>query len=172
MSKAPLPNKIDPRRSAEQGLSYEGSLALQQMVRLASYLVGDEGAVDVSLSFGKDEEGIRYVKGEAEGTVRMLCQRCLEPVRIELKAQLNLGMVSSEEAASKLPRRYDPLVTQGDPQELYRALEDELILSLPLIAHHDDCEVKTEYRDPDAKPEDDDKVNPFSVLAQLKGDKH
>ena len=81
-------------------------------------------------------------------------------------------MVSKEEAVAKLPRRYDPLVVRGEPHELYRALEDELIVSLPLIPHHEDCEVKTEYHDPDAKPEDDRKVNPFSMLAQLKGNKH
>ena len=171
MSKAPLPNTVDPRRSADQGLSYQGCIPLKRLQRLASYLVEQEGDVDVSLTFGVDEERIRYLNGTAEVSVQLLCQRCLEPVAIGLKATLNLGIVRDDEAAQMLPRRYDPLVAEHE-LDLAETIEEELILTLPLIATHQDCVVKTDYRDPDAKPEGDDKPNPFSVLAQLKGDKH
>ncbi len=173
MSKAPLPIKIDPRRSADQGLSYEGSLPLERLERLTSFLEDAEGSVEVSLTFGVDEEKIRYLRGKAEVSVHMLCQRCLEPVAISLSAELNLGVVRDDEAAQMLPRRYDPLVVSGDELEVQQAIEDELILTLPQIATHRDCVVRTDYGDPDAKPQgDDNKENPFSVLAQLKGNKH
>ena len=172
MSKASLPIKVDPRRSADQGLSYEGFIPVQRMERLASYLVDAEGEIDVSLSFGIDEEKIRYLKGTAEVLVRMLCQRCLEPVAITLQADLCLGIVRDDEAAQMLPRRYDPLVVNDNALDVSQAIEDELILTLPLIATHEDCVVKTDFLDPNAKPEDGDKENPFNVLAQLKGNKH
>ena len=172
MSKAPLPIKIDPRRSADQGLSYEGSLPLQRLDRLVSYLVDAEGDIDVSLTFGIDEEKIRYLSGIAEVSVRMLCQRCLEPVAMSLRAELNLGIVKNDEAAEVLPKRYDPLIVVDNALDVNQAIEDELILSLPLIPTHEDCEVKTEFMDPNAKPEDDSKENPFGILAQLKGYKH
>lgn len=171
MSKAPLPNTIEPRRAAEQGLSFQGSIPLLRLERLVSYLEGDEGSIEVSLSFGVDEEKIRYLNGKAEASVQMLCQRCLKPVAISLKAELNLGIVRDDEAASMLPGRYDPLIVAKEI-DIKQAIEEELILTLPLIATHQDCSVKTEYRDPEAKPEGDDKPNPFSVLAQLKGEKH
>ncbi|MCW8884452.1 MAG: YceD family protein [Motiliproteus sp.] len=171
MSKAPLPNTVDPRRSADQGLSFQGCVPLKRFQRLATYLVEQEGVVNVSLTFGVDEERIRYLNGTAEASVQMLCQRCLEPVAIGIKAELNLGIVRDDEAAQMLPRRYDPLVVDHE-LDVSEAIEEELILTLPLIATHEDCEVKTDFRDPDAKPEGDDKPNPFSVLAQLKGNKH
>ena len=171
MSKAPLPNTVDPRRSADQGLSYQGCLSLKKLQQLAVSLIEPEGDVNVSITFGVDEERIRYLNGTAEASVQMLCQRCLEPVAIDLKAELNLGIVRDDEAAQMLPKRYDPLVVEHE-LDLSEIIEEELILTLPLIATHQDCVVKTDYRDPDAKPEGDDKPNPFSVLAQLKGNKH
>ncbi|MEH6627685.1 MAG: YceD family protein [Motiliproteus sp.] len=171
MLKAPLPNTIEPRRAAEQGLSFQGSIPLKRLERLVTFLEGEEGTIEVSLSFGIDEEKIRYLNGKAEASVQMLCQRCLKPVAIALKAELNLGLVRDDKAASMLPGRYDPLIFTKE-LEVKEAIEEELILTLPLIAVHQDCAVKTEYRDPSAKSEGDDKPNPFSVLAQLKGNKH
>ncbi len=172
MSKASLPIKIDPRRSADQGVCYQGTLPLRRLPRLVSYLTDAEGEIDVSLSFGVDEERIRYLNGTAEVSVRMLCQRCLEPTVIALSAELNLGIVNNDEAAGQLPKRYDPLIVADNELDVNQAIEDELILTLPLIPTHQDCVIKTDFTDPDAKPEGDEKENPFAILAQLKGDKH
>ena len=172
MSKAPLPIKVDPRRSADHGLSYDGSLPLLRLERLTSYLVDAEGEIKVSLSFGIDEEKIRHLHGTAEVSVRMLCQRCLEPVTIPLRAELHLGIVKDDEAAGMLPRRYDPLVVIDNELDVNQAIEDELILTLPLIASHQGCSIKTDFLDPNAKSDGVDKENPFNVLAQLKGNKH
>jgi uncharacterized protein len=46
-------------------------------------------------------------------------------------------------------------------------LEDELLLSLPLSLHHDDCEMLIQNEEIESEP----KENPFAILAQLKGDK-
>ena len=49
------------------------------------------------------------------------------------------------------------------------ALEDELILSLPLVASHDDCEPYAAANDDDAEAATPARENPFQVLASLKG---
>lgn len=173
MSKAPLPNRIDPRRSADQGVSFEDcTLTVDRLDRLTSYLVDSDGEIDVSLQFGVDDQRQRFLSGTAEVAVKMLCQRCLEPVEVELSAQLNLGIVANEEAAKNLPERYDPLVVSKDQYDPADAVEDELILTLPIIPLHDNCDVKTEYGDEQADAESESKDNPFSILAQLKGEKH
>ncbi len=173
MSKAPLPNRIDARRSADQGVNFEHcSLALNRLSRLVSYLIEPEGEVNVSLFFGVDDQKQRFLEGTAEVDVKMRCQRCLEPVDVKLSAELNLGIVANEEAAKTLPQRYDPLVIKADNYDPADAVEDELILTLPLIPAHSDCEVKTEYGSEHAEAEGDTKDNPFSILAQLKSKKH
>lgn len=173
MSKARLPHVIDPRRAADRRLSYEGSVPLSRLSRLVSYLLDDEGEVDAELLFAVDEERIRHVQGRVAARVRMRCERCLEPVELSLAGHLNLAFADSAEAARQLPGHYDPWVLDEDgKQNLHQAVEEELILSLPLIPQHEDCVIKTEYRDPDAPvASEEKKPNPFAVLAKLKEDK-
>jgi uncharacterized protein len=172
MSKAPLPITLDLRRAADQGRILEGEIKLEKLERLSSYLVDSEGTVKVSLNFGVDQERIRFVTGTAETTVKMVCQRCMEPVTLGLNAEMNIGIVADDEAAKQLPRYYDPNVVDGPKQDLYQLIEEELILTLPLIAQHQDCVVKTEYGEIADSPSDSEKDNPFNVLAQLKANKH
>lgn len=100
----------------------------------------------------------------------MTCQRCLEPVEVAVEADFNLGVAASEEAAKQLPRSYDPLIIEGEEIELLSVVEEELILSLPFDAYHDDCSINTSFGEAEAVAEDNEKPNPFSVLAQLKAD--
>jgi len=173
MSKAQLPIKVDPRRCADQGLSYQGVIQVKQLERLVTYLVESDGEVQARLHFAVDEERVRHMRGEAETEVQMLCQRCLEPVVIALHAELNLAFAGSEESAKKLPSRYDAcIVDEEGKQNLFDAIEEELILSLPLIAQHADCVIATEFKDPGVGSDEGEKPNPFAVLAQLKANKH
>lgn len=172
MPYTPLPNRIDPRRSAEKGEIIEAQVPIAGLDRLQTYLSDPEGVVDVSLVFGVDEEGIRTLTGRAETAVRMVCQRCLDAVEIRVRASFNLGIVYKDDAAKALPGHYDPLLMESERLDLSQVVEEELILNLPLIAHHEDCQVKTSYGDRDeGSAADTDKPNPFSVLAALKTDK-
>ncbi|MFT6916184.1 MAG: hypothetical protein ACJAWL_002508 [Motiliproteus sp.] len=172
MLKPSLPFTIDSRQAADQGRIVEGVVTLVQLERLSGYLVDSDGVVNVSMNFGVDEERIRHIRGLANTTVKMLCQRCLEPVTLELEAEINLGIVADDEAAKQLPRHYDSLIVNEPKQDLYRLVEEELILTLPLIAQHQDCVVKTEYGEAAVQSGDNDRKNPFNVLAQLRVNKH
>ncbi len=172
MSKASLPITIDPRRAADQGRILDGEIALENLERLSSYLVDSDGVVGVSLTFGVDEQRVRFIKGQAITTVKMVCQRCLEPVTLELEAEMNLGIVADDEAAKQLPRYYDPNIINEPKQNIYQLIEQELILTLPLIAQHQNCVVKTSFGEDVTETTDSEKENPFNVLAQFKANKH
>ncbi len=125
-----------------------------------------EGFASVELAFGKDDEGIPTVTGNLEAGVIMECQRCLEPVPVALRSELRLGIVRSDSMAAALPRYYDPLLLEDFELDLWGLVEEELILSLPLIASHENglCRIAAQYRpDPDA-----DRNNPFAALEKLK----
>ncbi|WP_067864857.1 YceD family protein [Neptuniibacter marinus] len=168
MSNGPLPNKVDPRKLAEREVRITGAVALDKMPILCQSLIGTEGSIDVDLQFAVDEQRIRTITGSAEGHVFMTCQRCLDPVEVAVEVDFNLGLAASEDAAKQLPRIYDPLIVGDEEIELLSVVEEELILSLPHDAYHDDCSIKTSYGDAGAVAENNDKPNPFSVLAQLK----
>lgn len=168
MSYGPLPKKFDPRKLAERELRIEGDLPLDRMPELSSLLCKQEGSVAVSLSFSVDELRIRIIQGSAHGHVEMTCQRCLEPVEVEVNAQFNLAVAFNEDKAKQLPRYYDPLIVPEDDVELAPMVEEELILSLPHVAYHADCKIKTSFGDAETAETDTEQTNPFSVLANLK----
>ena len=166
MSNGPFPKKVDPRKLAERKAILKGNIALQLMPQLTSLLVDSKGEVSVELAFALDEQKLRTVTGQADVQVRQQCQRCLEPVTLTLEADFNLAVVLNEEQAKNLPRHYDPLLMVDDV-DLAGLVEEELILSLPVVCYHDDCSVKTSFGE-DEMPAEQEKPNPFSVLASLK----
>ncbi|MEH6577565.1 MAG: YceD family protein [Amphritea sp.] len=173
MSNTPLPKKIDPRKLAERGVRIEGEVELKLLPRLLSMLVDDEGTVRVDLQFDNDHLRIRTIQGNATSSVKMTCQRCLEPVEVEVEAKFNLAVAPDEERAKTLPRYYDPLIVEGEDLELLPMVEEELIITLPLVPFHDDCSVQTSFGDEATAEKETEsvKTNPFSVLASLKADK-
>lgn len=168
MSNGPLPKRVDPRKLAEREVRIAGEADLNGMPNLCQTIVDEKGVVNVELQFAVDEQRIRTITGSASGHVFMTCQRCLDPVEVAVEAEFNLGVVASEEAAKQLPRSYDPLIVEDEEIELLPVIEEELILSLPHDAYHDDCTVKTSFGEAEAVADDTDKPNPFSVLAKLK----
>ena len=168
MSNGPIPKKADPRKLAERGAQITGIVEISAMPRLASFLCSEQGAVDVTLEFAVDEQHLRTVTGTAKGQVLMTCQRCLEPVSIDVEATFNLAVVLNDEQARNLPRYFDPLLVEEEDVELLPIVEDELILSLPSVPKHVDCSVKTSWGESETVRLQQEKPNPFSVLASLK----
>lgn len=170
MSNGPLPIRVDPRKLAEREVRISGETSLEKLPNLSQALADKEGSIAVDVLFSVDQQGIRTLTGSANGSVNMICQRCLEPVKVAVEAEFNLGVAASEEAAKQLPRSYDPLIVEGEEIELLPVVEEELVLSLPFDAYHEDCSVETFFGDEEAVAEDKESTNPFSVLAQLKAD--
>jgi len=167
MSYRPLPKKVDPRKLAERGARIEGIITPKELPRLLTLLCSDEGELKVTLDFGLDEQRLRTIQGSAKGHVFMTCQRCLEPVEVEAEAEVNLAVTLNEDQVKQLPKIYDPLLLEEEEVELADMVEEELILSLPPFAYHDDCSVQTSFGEEETTQRTD-KPNPFSVLAQLK----
>ena len=65
----------------------------------------------------------------------------------EIITDFALGIVNTLEEANALPENYEPVVTEeGGQLSLYQVVEDELILSLPIIPKHEPeaCSAKLE----------------------------
>lgn len=169
---ATLPRLVDFRRLAAHDGVLRGEVPVAELTRFAELLQGGGGAVSVDLQCGHDEDGNATVKGRADCTVRVLCQRCLEQMELSLSAGIALGVVSSEADAGRLPASLEPLVQGAEPLDAYEVLADELILSLPLVSFHPPelCAVAQDYSTGAAadEPAASGKPSPFGVLASLK----
>lgn len=167
-----LPVQIDPVRLAETGRILEGQLPLSELTRLKDVLVDNRGTVAVRLEFGIDQEGIPYLKGQIRSRVTLACQRCLLPMEHEIDTEILLGIAESEEAVQLLPSHYEPLVVENGPLYLKDLIEDELLLSLPIVPMHPESECavgERELKDTErGKTEEPERKSPFSVLAGMK----
>lgn len=170
MTKDNLPAKIDPFRFAENSLSLQGSLPIKNMDRLSTSLVSMDGEAVISLAFGIDEEGIKYVQGHLESGVKLQCQRCLEPFDCAIISDFALGIVHSDEEAEKLPERYDALIAKDNSLVISDMIEEELIVSLPIVPMHDmaNCNVKLPFVSAKGGTDEMEKQNPFQVIEKLR----
>lgn len=165
-----LPQTVQPLRLAETGAVLHGRLGLGGMARLATYLHDTDGEVNVDLGFDIDEAGTRYVRGHLRAVLHLVCQRCLQSFGHPMDVGVSLGFARSDDSASGLPERYEPLVLEDESVNLAQLIEDELILALPIVPAHapEDCPVATVAAAPVAEegPEDG-KRRPFEGLADL-----
>jgi uncharacterized protein len=168
-----VPDFINPFRAAEGGHSIAGRLAFARMGRLIEVVENTEGAAEVSLDFAIDDQGIAHVRGRVRAEAVLICQRCLEPMTVSIDAEINLGIVGSDDEAKRLPEQYEPLVVSGQQLSVAELIEDELLLFLPAIPRHDDA-VCAEASVVAMKERDGEgdfaetSTNPFAVLARLK----
>jgi len=174
-----LPVHIDPLRMAESRRLLEGSIALAEMVRLGESLQDTQGEVSISLEFGIDNEGIRFIHGHVQAEVSLICQRCLETMRYPLDSEFMLGLVRSTTEAENLPSHYEPLLVDDEPLFLRDIIEDELLLALPIVAMHapEECSAELNSAPQSEQAQEDEDTgttagdNPFAVLADLKKDR-
>lgn len=167
-----LPDIIKPLHLAETRQILSGYLALERMSRLVPSLHAPRGVVEVGLEFGIDEQKVHYIKGWLQTTLSLSCQRCFQSMPFPVNAEIALGMVRTEEEADLLPASYEPLLVKEPAISLLDMMEDELILSLPLVIRHKENECHVE-QDVGAAPVQythapDENQNPFAVLEQLK----
>ena len=129
-----LPVHLDPLALADRGREVSGSLPIESFERLGPSLHSREGALDATLRFGRDDAGRRVLDGRVRGTLRLVCQRCLEPYAVPVDLELALVLVDSEAEAETLPEELDALVV-GSARSMHTVdmLEDDLILALPIV---------------------------------------
>lgn len=171
-----LPDKVDAMLLARRGQEYQAQLPLKSLARLAKVLSDTDGNIDVSIDIGTDEEGIPNISGTAQGTLHVICQRCMESMPLEIRAGFRLGLVYSEEQGNALPEQYDALLVEDSEISLLDIIEDELLLALPQVTLHDEqaCSstgIIRSLAESETPQEAQQTDNPFAVLEQLK-DKH
>jgi uncharacterized protein len=135
--------------------------------RLAESVQETTGEIQVDLAFGISVEKKKIVTGHASAELTLVCQRCLENVKVPVKSDISLGIVWDEEGAEALPEYLDPWITGEGIADLYDMIEVELLLSLPKVAYHEELCVDRQLFT-SGKPVEVKKPNPFQVLEQLK----
>ncbi len=136
----PFPERVDSQKLFDRNSLIRNKIKLIRFQRLADYLTNTEGEVAVEIEFSRDEEKHRVIRGNLRTTVSMQCQRCLQDSSQEVEASFNVVVVSSDAEAREVTFQLDTVLDDEDGFDLLSFLEDELILSLPIVASHLDIE--------------------------------
>jgi len=168
---SPLPKQVDVRKLVASDASIAAREPLSSFKRLGAMLEGGEGDVEVQLQFFVDEQRLRRIDGSVKTEVKVLCQRCLQPMAVALDSDFAVAVVWSDDEAEHLPRELDPYIAGEEPQDIRDLIEDELIISLPFVSYHEPGQCAAAgYENPEPEPEvpAPSRENPFKVLEKLK----
>lgn len=106
--------------------------------------------------------------------VPQICQRCLAPTDTPVAVDRFFRFVATEALAqAQDDESEEDLLVLSRDFNLKELIEDELLMSLPIVPRHEVCptEVKLAVQDPDFEAAVGQKQNPFAVLAKLQGGK-
>lgn len=127
---------IDPILLADKGAQLSGRVPLQSMARLRAQLLDGAGEVDVDLAFERAEgSNLRRMRGRIVAQVSVTCQRCLEPMAIEIVGEPDVILLRADEPDPGLPPEADTL-TVTTSVAVAELIEDELLLALPMVPMH------------------------------------
>jgi uncharacterized protein len=142
------PRRFDVRSFAADAASLSGAWPLAGLARLASSAVDGSVATAPPVVWQVDGARRRLANAgahptlsiAAEATLSMQCQRCLQPVEVLLRAERLIFFVEGEDAAAALDAdSEDDVLTLEPAIDLQALIEDELLLTLPLIPRHEVC---------------------------------
>ena len=173
------PYHLDIRAFAEHAAELSGHLPLLNCPKLLDYSAPEVRPSDKDLILWAAHGEWRPVRAqepevwlhlEASASLLMTCQRCLQPLPVNLQVERSLRFVAGEEAAAAEDAKSDDDVLALTLSfNLLELIEDELVLSLPWLPRHETCPRPLLQPTPEPVPE---KSNPFAVLGQLKKPKN
>ncbi len=176
---------------ARSQASLAGELSLDAMPRMVAEVPPEAPAQGVPFHWraqgqltrepsadGEREE--RWLTLAVNGSVWLECQRCLAPYEQELAVEARYLIVDTEAEADARPMDDDEAdAIVGSRQfDLVELIEEELLLSLPLVPKHLVCpsvhdslltgvDGSLSSPDDDETPEEPEKPNPFAALKSL-----
>ncbi|EBH9174301.1 23S rRNA accumulation protein YceD, partial [Salmonella enterica subsp. enterica serovar Cerro] len=109
MQKVKLPLTLDPVRTAQKRLDYQGIYTPDQVERVAESVVSVDSDVECSMSFAIDNQRLAVLTGDAVVTVSLECQRCGKPFTHQVHTTYCFSPVRSDEQAEALPEAYEPI---------------------------------------------------------------
>ena len=158
---------FDAFRLARLRESLHGDATMEDLPRLAESVLHPGARVHYDILGRIDDGGHPGAVMKLSGRLALRCERCNASLQFPLERDVPFRFVQDEQELNALPIEDDEVeeVVGGPAMDLLAWVEDEAILSLPLVPRHENCAVP--YADaPEAA--DPGRPNPFAALAKLK----
>lgn len=158
---------IDGFEFAQAGANLRGTWPVRDFPRVSDMLATHAGEVAYELDGVRDELGRPALRLRVDGRLDLRCQRCLEALPYDVRAEelLVLAGTLAEIDAEPADVNSADRVVAGREMPVRDLVEDELILALPYAPRHEACSARA--------PQDGaQKSLPFAGLRGLMRGKH
>lgn len=171
-----MPEHISLDKWADTGYEWAGEVQPRAFERLAATLAAEYEQAKTQLNASLyRRNNVLHLAFTLNGEVWLTCQRCLQPVAIDLSDDYNIALLEDDTQIRLINEEQDYLlldeiITEQSPERLLpfkKLVEDEILLKIPMAPKHADCEMSVEQFG--EIPEEEEAENPFAALASLKG---
>ncbi len=141
---------IDGLQFTQSEQSLSGSFVIKDLSRLRESVASDAGEIQFHIKGKQPKLGKPVLEIDITGRVELQCQRCLQNLTHGLDIHSRLALVKKESAlpaTEEEPEDVDTIVSSPE-MNVAQMVEEEILLSLPMIPRHDACEMAT-----DSKPQ-------------------
>lgn len=147
--------------------SREGVTPVAEMTRLTKDCADGSGEIAWKIAGGTSKLGYPQLTLSVNGTVQLVCQRCLAPFAYDIDSSTVLMLGKDDEHADEIEEIIDDesidVIVGSRSMDAAALIEDEALLALPQVPKHDVC--------PDTAQLDalkTEKKSPFAALKDLK----
>lgn len=165
----PLPRFIDPWLFARSRRILSGQYQLAQSQELSAWAKEDT-PMRVYLEGYCDSEKQAHLKGELSVSLALTCQRCLQAMQWQADLPFDYLLLRTQAQEEQIEDGRETLVCADEELDLAWFLEEEVLLAMPMIAKHEDCQLPIEQHQ-SAQSESANRESPFAQLKDLMNNK-
>ena len=165
-------SSIQPFKLANKQGELKFKWPVSEFKRLSEMLLSDAGEVRVKLEGLHDHRKRSLLMAEIEADLTLECQTSFQPIDYKVVNSTTYCAVVEESQFAEVDEEYEPVLVVDGYLDIKQVIEDELILSVPLVANKplDEIQQKMSFGELDEAQIAAEKKadNPFSVLENLK----
>jgi uncharacterized protein len=172
------PRRLDVKRFAEAAGQLQGEAALREWGRLLAEVEGRGAESQVHWTARGEVRHPGHLRPQnwlhlqAGACMQLVCQRCLQPVEVEVSVDRSFRFAPDEAtAAAEDDDSEEDVLAESRAFDLLELVEDELLMAMPVVPRHEQCPVSLPAAAGEREFEaaQDARPNPFAVLGKLKG---
>ena len=160
---------VDATVLAARNASINQRFSLSGLPRLTEMIAQPDSIANLQARFHW-VDGRCAIAGEVSARLRSVCQRCLQPIELDVEDRFHVVLVKSEAEMDELPDSQDSMIADAGQLDLGWLTEEQLLLAMPLVPLHAEgrCAGETTRTIAPVSAKDDvEKQTPFANLREL-----
>lgn len=132
---------IDGLEFARTGSKLQGAWLVADFPRLRDALHADSGSLRYEVQGVPEEQGRPALRLRLDGSLQLVCQRCLAALEFPLRIEASLQLVATQAELDAEPLEAEGAerIVAGREMSVHDLIEDELLLAIPIAPRHECC---------------------------------